>query len=83
MILFVLFSKRVRKKLWRLLFCQRQIVDIVIPDIPVNSDTDNKKQSEDSTNLIPNEFEDTSHLLFESLDNTSLLIDIERSSRVI
>lgn len=83
MILFVLFSKRVRKKLWRLLFCRRQIVDIVIPDIPVNSDTDNKKQSEDSTNLIPNEFEDTSHLLFESLDNTSLLIDIERSSRVI
>ena len=80
-ILFVLFSRKVRNKLWRCLLCRRQVIDIVSETTSVNqtADTSTKRTNMDFDAVS----EDLSHLLYESIDNNSLLIDFDKSSRII
>ena len=80
-ILFALFSRSVRNKLWKCLICRRQVVDIVSETTPINQTADmpTKNMNADFDSVS----EDLSHLLYESIDNNSLLIEFDRSSRVI
>ena len=80
-ILFVLFSRRVRNTLWRCVLCRRQVVDIVAETTSINqtADMSTNKTNVDSESVS----EDLSHLLCESVDNNSLLIEFDKSSRII
>ena len=77
-ILFALFSQSVRNKLWRCLICRRQVIDIVSETTSINQTPDTATNKDfDSVS------EDLSHLLYESIDNNSLLIEFDKSSRII
>ena len=64
-VLFVLFSQKVRNNLWRCLLCRRQVVEASV-----------------TTNTRPSDSQGVAedHFLFESLDNTSLLVEFDSSS---
>ena len=82
-VLFVVLSQKACSKLWRCLLCRRQVVDINSERTPINTQSaSGSGQGEESTST-QRYFEATDHLLCESLDNTSLLIEFDKSSSVI
>lgn len=79
-ILFVLFSRKVRSKFWRCLRCRREVVDITSATNAVNITPDESQILEESNRRQSTTFnsaDDTSHLLYRSLDNNSLLVEFD------